>query len=79
VERKYTTITGQRHGKDVSAAANKHVIIEDAVSSIRLLLVNGAATNERATVEEPLEAVSSARFMPRLYNDDQLDKLVSRS
>jgi hypothetical protein len=29
-----------------------------------------AATNECATVEEPLEAVSSTRFMPRLYNDD---------
>jgi hypothetical protein len=29
-----------------------------------------AATNERATVEEPLEAVSSMQFMPRLYNED---------
>jgi hypothetical protein len=29
-----------------------------------------AAMNEQATVEEPLELVSSMRFMPKLYNED---------
>jgi hypothetical protein len=34
-------------------------------------------TNEHATVEEPLEAVTSTQFMLRLYNKDQLDNLLS--
>jgi hypothetical protein len=32
------------------------------------------AMNKQATIEEPLEAVFSVWSMPRLYNEDQLDK-----
>jgi hypothetical protein len=36
-----------------------------------------AATNKCATVEEPLEAVSSTCSVPRLYEEDHLDKQES--
>jgi hypothetical protein len=34
-------------------------------------------TNERTEVEEPLQALSPTRYVPRLYNEDQQDKLVN--
>jgi Holliday junction resolvasome RuvABC ATP-dependent DNA helicase subunit len=36
------------------------------------------ATNEHATIEEPLDTVFSMWSMLRLYNKDEMDKLVSR-
>jgi hypothetical protein len=35
------------------------------------------ATDMHATTEEPLEAMFSMRFMPRLYSEDKWEKLVS--
>jgi hypothetical protein len=35
------------------------------------------AMNTHATIEEPWEAVFYMRSVPRLYNEDQGDKLVS--
>jgi hypothetical protein len=36
------------------------------------------AVNQHATIEELLEAVFSMQSVPRLYSEDQWEKLVSR-
>jgi hypothetical protein len=51
----------------MSMATNKLATIEDTMCGKHML----TAMNERTTVEEPLEVVSSTWSMPRLYNEDQ--------
>jgi hypothetical protein len=67
----------------VSAEMNHHAVVEDAVFPMRPLLDNGSVNSlpkqsiRKQHVKEPLEAMLHMRSVPRLYSEDEREKLTN--